>query len=150
MGSAPKPASGASGSRLLQDDGGVDLAAPPADAPSLADDLAEMDDHMKQIVEERRKEKEKERAARLKSMGGSKKDKDEDVKPKKPVSEMTSEEKMAWLEEKREIVKARRAREAIEVYLLMLLIVIGAGVGVIHLLLFFFVPSCFFPHVLFS
>lgn len=108
---APAPAAAA-------DD--VDMAPAPADAPSLADDVAEMDPGMRDIVEAARLRKEAEARQRAKAAearlagasggGGTA----ADAPAKKAVKDMTSEEKAEWLERRRAEVKAKRQREALE------------------------------------
>jgi len=75
-----------------------DLAPPPKDAPSLVDDLEEMDDDLREIVR------------KLPGKGSS----SSSAGYKKPVSEMTHEEKMAWLEEKRALAKQKQEARAAE------------------------------------
>jgi len=77
-----------------------DLAPPPKDAPSLMDDMEEMDDELRELV---RKLPAKGSSADPKSAGY-----------KKPMSEMTHEEKMAWLEEKRALAKQKREARSAE------------------------------------
>jgi hypothetical protein len=83
------------------------LTACDRDAPSLDDDLAEIDDELALIVEQRRKEglaKGMTPEAAAAAAGA----------PKKPMSEMTYEEKMQWVEDRKKAAIKRREQEALQ------------------------------------
>lgn len=90
---------------------GVEAQAEPQSPEANLQNMGagELDDEMKRIVEELRLQKLKDA-----QKGKKPEEEEEESEPKKVISDMTSEEKMEWLEMRRQAVRQKRAREKAE------------------------------------